>query len=154
MDFALETDRTPKPADDSVDKDYYEHWEKTNCVALLIIKTMIARGIRGAIPKCETAKEYLEAVNKQFKLTDKQIGGTIMSELCAMKLIGIGGIRQHIIKMRDLSSQLKAFEIEPTEQFLVQLILNSLPLQFDTFKVSYNTHKEKWSVDELLSMCV
>ncbi|XP_028788270.1 uncharacterized protein LOC114744249 [Neltuma alba] len=82
------------------------------------------------------------------------MGSTIMLELCAMKLTGISGIRQHIMKMRDLSSQLKTFEMEPIEQFLVQLILNSLPAQFDAFKVSYNTHKEKWSVDELLSMCV
>ncbi|XP_028788280.1 uncharacterized protein LOC114744258 [Neltuma alba] len=71
MDFVLETERPPKPADDSADKDYYEHWEKTNRLALLIIKTRIARGIWGAIPKCETSKEYVEAVDKQFKLTDK-----------------------------------------------------------------------------------
>ncbi|XP_028760159.1 uncharacterized protein LOC114759168 [Neltuma alba] len=157
MDYVLETERPPKPADGSTDKEakeYYESWEKNNRLTLLLIKTRIARSIRGAIPKCETAKEYLEAVDKQFKPTDKQMGGTIMSELCAMRLTGIGGTRQHIMKMRDLSSQLKSFDMEPTEQFLVQLILNSLPPQFDAFKVSYNTHREKWSVDELLSMCV
>ncbi|XP_028755918.1 uncharacterized protein LOC114715287 [Neltuma alba] len=111
-DFVLETDRPPKPADDLANKDYYEHWEKTNHLALLMIKTRIPRSIRGAIPKWEITKEYLEVVDKQFKPTDKQMGGTIMSELCATKRTSIDGIRQHIMKMRDLFSQLKTFEME------------------------------------------
>ena len=36
----------------------------------------------------------------------------------------------------------------------MQLALNSLPIQYDTLKVSYNTQKEKWSLHELLAQCV
>ena len=36
----------------------------------------------------------------------------------------------------------------------MHLILNSLPSQYGPFKISYNTHKEKWSINELLTMCV
>jgi hypothetical protein len=32
--------------------------------------------------------------------------------------------------------------------------LNSLPSEYVPFKISYNTHKDKWSINELLTMCV
>ena len=33
-------------------------------------------------------------------------------------------------------------------------ILNTLPAQYGPFKISYNTHKDKWSINELMDMCV
>ena len=32
--------------------------------------------------------------------------------------------------------------------------MNTLPKQYGPFKISYNTHKDKWSINELLTMCV
>ena len=40
-----------------------------------------------------------------------------------------------------------------SESFLVHYILNTLPPQYGPFKISYNTHKDKWSIDDLLTMC-
>ena len=40
-----------------------------------------------------------------------------------------------------------------TNQFLVHMALNSLPSKYGQLKVSYNTQKEKWGIDELISMC-
>ncbi|RVW21640.1 hypothetical protein CK203_107475 [Vitis vinifera] len=59
------------------------------------------------------------------------------------------------MEMRDIVVQLKSLEIEMSESFLVHFILNSLPFEYEPFKISYNTHKEKClSVNELLTMCV
>ncbi|KAL4302401.1 hypothetical protein GQ457_10G005890 [Hibiscus cannabinus] len=55
--------------------------------------------------------------------------------------------------MRDLAARLKALEVEMSDSFLVHYILNTLPPQYGPFKISYNTHKDKWSIDELLIMC-
>ena len=41
-----------------------------------------------------------------------------------------------------------------SETFLVHYILNTLPQQCGPFKISYNTHKDKWSINELMTMCV
>ena len=41
-----------------------------------------------------------------------------------------------------------------SETFLVHYILNTLPAAYGPFKISYNTHKDKWSINELLNMCV
>jgi hypothetical protein len=56
--------------------------------------------------------------------------------------------------MRDMAAQLKSLDVDISESFLVHFILNSLPSEYVPFKISYNTHKDKWSVNELLTMCV
>lgn len=56
--------------------------------------------------------------------------------------------------MRDIIAHLKSLEIEITKSFIVHFVLNSLPTEYGPFKISYNTHKEKWSINELLTMCV
>jgi transposase InsO family protein len=56
--------------------------------------------------------------------------------------------------MRDTVAQLKKLEVEISESFLVHYILNTLPHQYGPFKISYNTHKDKWSINELMTMCV
>ena len=40
-----------------------------------------------------------------------------------------------------------------SDTFLVHYILNTLPQQYSPFKISYNTQKDKWSINELLTMC-
>jgi len=40
------------------------------------------------------------------------------------------------------------------ESFFVHYILNTLPQQYGPFKILYNTHKDKWSINELMTMCV
>ena len=58
------------------------------------------------------------------------------------------------MEIRDIAAQLKSLEVEISNSFLVHLILNSLPIEYGPFKISYNTHKEAWPVNELLAMCV
>ena len=56
--------------------------------------------------------------------------------------------------MRDIAAQLKKLGIDMSESFLVHFILNTLPHQYKPFKISYNTHKDKWSINELMTTCV
>ncbi|KAL0313068.1 UNVERIFIED_CONTAM: hypothetical protein Sradi_5706100, partial [Sesamum radiatum] len=58
------------------------------------------------------------------------------------------------MQMRNIAAQLKPLEVDISEPFLVHLILNSLPQECGPFKITYITQKEKWSVNELLTMCV
>ena len=71
-----------------------------------------------------------------------------------MKLISIRGVREHIIQTRDIAAQLKLLEVDMFETFLVHYILNTIPQHYGPFKISYNTHKDKWSINELMIMCV
>ncbi|RVW72883.1 hypothetical protein CK203_057191 [Vitis vinifera] len=54
----------------------------------------------------------------------------------------------------DIVAQLKKLEVEMSEFFLVHFILNTLLPQYGPFKISYNTHKDKWFINELMTMCV
>ena len=71
-----------------------------------------------------------------------------------MKFNDTKGVHEHIMEMRDIVVQLKSLEIEMSESFFIHFILNSLPTEYGPFNISYNTHKEKWSINELLTMCV
>ena len=71
-----------------------------------------------------------------------------------IRITSIRGVREHIMQMRDIAAQLKKLRIDMSESFLVYFILNTLPHQYRPFKISYNTHKDKWSINELMIMCV
>ena len=55
--------------------------------------------------------------------------------------------------MRDIVAQLKKLAIDMSESFLVHFI-NNFPHQFGPFKIPYNTQKDKWSINELMTMFV
>ncbi|XP_052194733.1 uncharacterized protein LOC127802762 [Diospyros lotus] len=121
---------------------------------MMFIRTKISASIRGSILECKTVNELLKAIDEQFESSDKALASTLMTKLSSMRLTGIKGVREHIMKMRDIAAQLKSLEVTMSDSFLVHFILNSLPQQYGPFKISYNTHKNKWSINELLTMCV
>ena len=51
-------------------------------------------------------------------------------------------IRDHVTHMSNLAAKLKTLGIEVHEQFLVQFIMSSIPLEFSQFQVNYNTSKD------------
>ena len=63
-------------------------------------------------------------------------------------------MHDHIMRMMDIAAQLKNLEVYISESFLVQYILCTLSPRYSPFKIFYNTHKENWSISELLTMCV
>ncbi|KAL6322946.1 hypothetical protein AAG906_022784 [Vitis piasezkii] len=120
----------------------------------MYIKTKISVGIRGSIEQHENVRELLKAIDEQFVTSDKALASTLIMKFTSLKLTGIRGVREHIMEMRDIVAQLKKLEVEMSESFLVHFIFNTLPPQYGPFKISYNTHKDKWSINELMTMCV
>ena len=154
--MALRVDEPPKPTELSTqaEKTSYDLWERSNRLSLMFIRSHIGKSIRGSILDCAKAKEYLKAIQDQFETYDKALESTLMTKMCSMKFNITKGVREHIMLMWDITARLKSLEIEMSESFLVHFILYSLPSEFGPFKISYNTHKEKWSINELLTMCV
>ncbi|KAL0359932.1 UNVERIFIED_CONTAM: hypothetical protein Sangu_0842600 [Sesamum angustifolium] len=70
------------------------------------------------------------------------------------ELTCLNGVREHIMQMKDIATQLKFLEVDMSESFLVHYILNTLPPQYAPCKISYNTYKDKWSINKLMTMCV
>ena len=79
---------------------------------------------------------------------------TILSKIVSMWDKWKENIREYIIEMSNLVTRIKALKLELSEDILVHLVLISLPTQFSPFKISYNTQKEKWTLNELIAQCV
>ncbi|KAL6329388.1 hypothetical protein AAG906_017702 [Vitis piasezkii] len=86
--------------------------------------------------------DLLKVIDEQFVTSDKALASTLIM-FTSLKLTGVKGVREHIMEMRDILTQLKKLEVEMFESFLVHFILNTLPPQYGPFKISYNTHKDK-----------
>jgi hypothetical protein len=131
-----------------------EKWERSNRLSLMIMKSTITLGIRGAIPDSECAKTYLASVEEQFKGSTKVYASTLIMKMLTTKYDGKSGVREHIMTMNDMAAKLKGMDMEISEGFLVHFIMTSLPMKYGPFKINYNTQKEKWTMSELTSMCV
>ena len=107
---------------------------------MMFIKTKISADIRGSVEQINKVKPLLKSIDEQFETSDKALASTLIMQFSSTKLIGTRGVRDHIMPMSDT--------------FFVHYILNTLPQQYSPFKISYNTHRDKWSINELLAMCI
>ncbi|WKA06388.1 hypothetical protein VitviT2T_024289 [Vitis vinifera] len=121
----------------------YERWEKSNRLSVMYIKTKISAGICGSIEQHENIRKLLKAIGEQFVTSNKALANTLIMKFTSLKLTGIKGVREHIMEMRDIVAQLKKLEVEMSESFLVHFILNTLLPEYEPFKISDNTHKDK-----------
>ena len=156
IDYAIRKDEplgiTETSTPDVVD--LYEKWEKSNRLSVMFIKTNISASICSSVDQHEKVKDLLKAINDQFITSYKALASTFIMQFSSLKLQGIRGVHDHIMRIRDIVAQLKALEVTMSGSFLVHYILCTLPLQYAPFKISYNTHKDKWSINELMTMCV
>ena len=156
IDYAIRKDEPPPITEDSQpdDVDLYEKWERSNRLCIIFIKTNISASIQSSVDQYDNVRKLLKAIDEQFKSSDKALASTLIMKFSTMRLTGIKGVREHIMQMRDIAAQLKTLEIIMSKSFLVHYILNSLLQQYRPFKISYNTHKDKWSINELMTMYV
>ena len=154
--YAIRKDEPPAITDESSPADValYERWERSNRLSVMFIKTKISAGIRGSVDQHEKVRDLLKAIDDQFITSDKTLASTLIMKFSSLRLTSVKGVREYIMKMRDISAQLKKLEVDMSESFLVHFILNTLPHEYGPFKISYNTHKDKWSINELMTMCV
>lgn len=156
IDYAIRKDESPAITEDSTQDaiSLYERWERSNRLSVMFIKTKICASIRGSVDKHTNVKELIKAIDEQFATSDKALASTLIMQFSSMKLTKTTGVRDYIMRMRDIAAQLKDLEVTISDSFLVHFILCTLPNQYGPFKVSYNTHKDKWSINELMTMCV
>ncbi|KAM1211258.1 hypothetical protein ACFX2G_003021 [Malus domestica] len=122
-------------------------------MSLLIMQNAIEEHIRGGIPSCDLAKDYMARIEEKFKRSDKAEIGAYVTALINTKHDGLISVREHLLKLVNISNKLNALEIRITYQFLVHMALYSLSGDYDQIKVNYNTQKETLTINELISIC-
>jgi hypothetical protein len=129
----------------------HRQWTLSNRKCLLVAKATIEEQIRGSIPECATATEYLEKIKSQFTMSTKATTSSLIKKLVNEKYTG-ASIREHILKMNTTTSKLKKMNLKE-DNFLIHLIIASLPKEYDTFIMNYNMQHERWGTERLISMC-
>ncbi|XP_050877643.1 uncharacterized protein LOC127081438 [Lathyrus oleraceus] len=127
------------------EKALLENWERSNRLSLNLMRMTMADNVKPSIPNTENAREFMKNVKEysNSEITDKSVVGNLMSELTTKKFEWSQPIHDHVTQMGNLAAKLKSFGMDVSESFLVQFIINSLPLEFGQFQVNYNTIKEK-----------
>ncbi|KAL5740001.1 hypothetical protein ACOSQ2_029181 [Xanthoceras sorbifolium] len=145
INYIIRKDEPPAITDTSAAADIalYEKWERSNRLSVMFIKTKISDSIRSSVDQLDNIRDLL-----------KGIDNTLIIKLSSQRLTSVKGVREHIMQIRDIAAQLKKLEVDISESFLMHYILNTLPQQYRPFKIWYNTYKDKWSINELMTMCV
>jgi hypothetical protein len=119
----------------------------------MVIKSSITEAIRGAILNYETTKEYLKKVKSQFIGSLKTYASTIIKRFVMEKYSFDNGVREHILKS-NTASKLKPMDMGFKDEFIVHLVMSSLPKEFEAFEINYISQPESWGIENLISMCV
>ena len=96
-------------------------WNILNRKCLMVVESTISDAIRGSILDCDTANEYLKKVESQFTGSSKAYASTLIKKLVNDKYSG-GGIREHILKMSNMTSKLKPIDLGLKDEFLNHLV--------------------------------
>ncbi|WVZ86511.1 hypothetical protein U9M48_033274 [Paspalum notatum var. saurae] len=163
MDFALLYDKPTESApgearyDDkmlhySIEK---RKWEISNTKCLKIIRHLIDDSIEGSIPECATAKELLDRLKSQFTGSSKAYTSTLVDDFTNTRCDS-SGVRAYIQKMTSTAAKLnKYLGKDLPEDFVVHMIMKSLPKEYETFHVHYNTTvKDRWTIEQLMAQCL
>jgi hypothetical protein len=63
-------------------------------------------------------------------------------------------VREHIMKMSNMASKLKSMDMGLKNEFVVHLVMSSLPKEFEAFEINYNSQPENCGIEKLIAMCI
>jgi hypothetical protein len=100
----------------------------------MIVDNAIDPTIRGALPKtAENTNTFMAKIEEYFKGSSKANASILMSKLMPAMYDGCGNVREHVLKMIDMSNKLKNLEYPLSEPYVVHYIMMSLPSCFRNF---------------------
>ncbi len=133
--MAKERERDNAPLIMSYDIEHAK-WSLANKKCLAVVKNTIEPTILGSIPECDAVSEYLERIKSQLTSSSKTYATQLLKQLVTERYHG-GGVRDHILRMSNMASKLKPVDLSITDDFLVRLVMESLPKHFDNFIVQW-----------------
>jgi hypothetical protein len=123
-------------------------------MSAMIMKNSFSDDVRGAIPSDENAKKNLASIEKHFKCSSKIYATTLMDKLINIRYDVNMNVHDHIMEIVNIVAKLKDLKMGVSDDFIAHFIIRSLPPYYEDLKVNYITLKEKWSLSDLIAMCV
>ena len=114
INYAIRKDKPPAIIDESSSATIalYEQWEWSNQLNVMFIKTKISDEIHGSIDQDEKVWDLLKAIDDQFITSDKGLACTLIMKFSFLRLTSVKGVHEYIMKMRDISAQLKKQDVD------------------------------------------
>ncbi|KAJ4970668.1 hypothetical protein NE237_003767 [Protea cynaroides] len=121
LNLAINEEKPEDLTDESTpdQRNYYAKWQRSNNMSLRLIKANMSRAIRRPILNKLTVREYLDSIKEQYVSTDSSTVSTLIAKLGAIKYNESKDVRDHIMKARDIAAQLKDYEIDLPEVYLM-----------------------------------
>ncbi|KAF2305935.1 hypothetical protein GH714_009007 [Hevea brasiliensis] len=84
-----------------------EKWEKSNSISLMVIKRAIPEAFSGTMSdQVDTAKAFLEDLEKRFAKNEKAETSTILAKLISMRLVSALGFDIPYSTVQSVESEL------------------------------------------------
>ena len=99
INYAIRKDEPPAVTNTSTAAEIalYEHWEQSNRLSVMFIKTKISAGIRGSVNHHSKVRDLLKAIDEQFVTSDKTLASTLIMKFSSTRLETMKGVREHIM---------------------------------------------------------
>ncbi|KAF7826463.1 UBN2 domain-containing protein [Senna tora] len=110
-----------------------------------------AEHLISALLESTSAKEFLAAIGQKYQVSNNAESTCLLRELTTMKYDNSSGVREYILHMVHVQTNLKSLNIILLDTFMVPHTLNSLPSEFTQIKTEYNTGDTTWSVNDLIT---
>ncbi|XP_074283900.1 uncharacterized protein LOC141608444 [Silene latifolia] len=113
IDYAIRKDEPPKITKESTKEalDLYERWEKSNRLSIMFIKTGMCASIRGSVDQHTRVKDLIKAIDEQIATSHKALASTLIMQISSLRLTETKGVRDYIMRTRDIAAQLKTLEV-------------------------------------------
>ncbi|XP_062075018.1 uncharacterized protein LOC133779031 [Humulus lupulus] len=132
----------------------HAQWKKPNRLSLIAMKRSIPEHILSGLPETTNAQEILTNVGKLYDTCENVETGSLMDEIQTIKYDETKGVRDFILKIVNVQSQLKDRKIHLPDSYIIHHALNALPASSNLIKTTYNTYNQTWSINDLISKCV
>lgn len=104
IDYAIRKEEPPAITDESTLTTIalYELWERPNRLSVMFIKTKVTTEIHGSVDQHKNVLDFLKAIDDQFVTYEKALTSTLIMKFSFYRLTNVKGVREHIMKMRDI----------------------------------------------------
>ncbi|XP_043694055.1 uncharacterized protein LOC122644726 [Telopea speciosissima] len=154
LDLALR-ELKPSPLTDSStieEKIKFEKWDNANRKCILVMKKAVPKTIHGNVEVRDTAIEFLNAIKTRFELNTKVESSDLMSKLMNPHYDG-GSVGEYILGLPTIAVKLGDLDIKISDDLIVHIALHTLPGPYKVLQSTYTELRDKWSLDELISIC-
>ncbi|KAI5334349.1 hypothetical protein L3X38_024482 [Prunus dulcis] len=93
----------------------------------------------------------MESIERKFKESNKAEKKNLTSRLANTKYEE-GSVREHLRGLVEIATKLNRLKVPIDPTYLVHSALDSLP--YDQMKSNYNTLKEDWTMDDLITIVI